>query len=484
MTPNSFKLNTSIIKGLNYRDLIIFFIPLIIFSLYLYVYNPGILTYDSFNQIHQIATNEFNNWHPFFHTFIEMLCYKIYPSPISVAILQIFVFSSMWMIICKYHRNDNIKNYSFIMQVIITLAMCLIPINAIYAITLWKDILFSYFLMFLCFLIKVMLDKKGKVDLKFIIIMALVMAFISQLRMNGFYITVILLIILTIYFIRKDNPKKIYVALLALTIMFILLIASLNVVYDVDDSQKDYIYVKTSHMLADYDLHLDLDDADRDKIHKMIDEKELKSSYNIYYSDPITAISNESVFKNDSQSYLQMAMKYSLKNPDYFLFYLFKSSDIVWDITRDDDWIGSPYYINSDGPKIDEKGDTFFSFKNTTPQKSYEKIYNYNEGTLKFTLLNSFVFEAQENLILDTLFNSPALYMYLAILLLILMHIITKSKELYLIYLPNLLNIIIVFASTPIQDNRYLYANLLVCYLLIIILISLIQSSKDKKRSI
>lgn len=118
-----------------------------------------------------------------------------------------------------------------------------------------------------------MLDKQGKVDLKFIIIMALVMAFISQLRMNGFYMTIIVLIILTIYFFRKSHSKKICIALPSLTIIFILLIASLNVVYDVEDNQKDFIFVKTSHMLADYDLHLDLADADRDKIHKMMDEK-------------------------------------------------------------------------------------------------------------------------------------------------------------------------------------------------------------------
>ena len=296
------------------------------------------MNYDSFNQIHQIATNEFTNWHPFFHTFIEMLCLKIYPNVISISILQIFVFSSLWMIICKYHRNDTMNNNSFILQVIITAIISLIPINAIYSITLWKDILFSYLLMFLCFLIKVMLDKQGKVDLKFIIIMALVMAFISQLRMNGFYMTIIVLIILTIYFFRKSHSKKICIALPSLTIIFILLIASLNVVYDVEDNQKDFIFVKTSHMLADYDLHLDLADADRDKIHKMMDEKKLNKTYDIYFSDPIYRLSNESVYKNDSESYLKMALKYSLKNPERFLFYTFKSSDKVWGITKDEDW--------------------------------------------------------------------------------------------------------------------------------------------------
>ena len=44
------------IKELNYRDLAIFLIPIIIFSVYLAVFSPCIATYDSFNQLHQIAS--------------------------------------------------------------------------------------------------------------------------------------------------------------------------------------------------------------------------------------------------------------------------------------------------------------------------------------------------------------------------------------------------------------------------------------------
>ena len=172
-----------------YKDLIIFSIPFLIFLFYLNIYNPGILTYDSFNQMHQIASNEFTNWHPFFHTFIEMLCLKIYPSPISIAILQILVFSTMWTIICNYTRVNDTSNKKFdkefILQIIFTLFISIIPINAVYSITLWKDILFSYFLMFLCFLIKVTIDKKGHLDYKFVISLSLVMAFVAHLRSNG-----------------------------------------------------------------------------------------------------------------------------------------------------------------------------------------------------------------------------------------------------------------------------------------------------------
>ena len=190
------------------RDLIIFLIPTIIFLSYLLVFNPGICTYDTFNQLHQIASGQFGNWHPFFHTFISMILLKVYPSTISIAVFQIFVFSAMWMIICRYFRHDDGKdNATFKLQAIITLIICLIPINTLYSITLWKDILFSYFLMFLCFLAKVMIDRKGKVSYRFILILALIMAFVSQLRGNGMYVILIVMVIYSVYLFMKSNRR-------------------------------------------------------------------------------------------------------------------------------------------------------------------------------------------------------------------------------------------------------------------------------------
>ena len=126
----------------SHRDLIIFLIPFVIFSAYLFVFNPGILSFDSFNQLHQIATNEFNNWHPFFHTFIEMLCLKVYSNPMSIAFFQIFIFSFMWMIICNYFRRDNnVNNYLFLIQIVFTFIISLIPINGIFSILLIKELL-------------------------------------------------------------------------------------------------------------------------------------------------------------------------------------------------------------------------------------------------------------------------------------------------------------------------------------------------------
>lgn len=133
----------------NYRDFIIFIVPVLIFSLYLYIYNPGILTAASFSQLHQIATGEFTGAYPILHTIIEMICLKIYASPASIGAFQILVFSLIWMIICNYHRDDTKSDSNgFVLQFIITMIVCLIPINAIYSITLSSNILFSYAVLF------------------------------------------------------------------------------------------------------------------------------------------------------------------------------------------------------------------------------------------------------------------------------------------------------------------------------------------------
>ena len=473
-------------KQLNYKDLIIFLIPVIIFSFYLYVYNPGILTFDSFNQVHQIASGRYSNWHPFFHTFIEMLLYKIYSSPISVGIFQILTFSIIWMVICKYFRNndENINfadiksDREFIIQSIITLIICLIPINAIYSITLWKDVLFSYAILFLCFLIKVLVDKKCKVSIKFIILMGFVMACVAQLRLNGIYVIVPLLIIMAYYLYRHDKTEKFFIKLPVIAIIFILLIASLNVVYNVEDNAKDATLSKTTHMLANYDLYHKLDAKDSAKFHELINETAVKDNYKTFFTDPVRNAANESVFEANKGEYIGMAVKYSLQDPIHFIKYMLSSSEITWDITRDSYWQGKPYYINEDGANLESSRNNYFKAYHTKPVADYENVTGVNEGSGLYNMLNSFVYTARTNVVLDTLFESPALYMFLSILAMAGIYYMTKSKDIILVYLPNLFNILVVFVSIPTQDNRYLYPNLLVFYLLVIIIVGILAKQK------
>lgn len=462
-------------KKLDYRDLIIFLIPFAIFMYFLYVFNPGILTFDSYHQLHQIADSTFSNWHPFFHTFIEMLCLKVYADPKAICIFQILTFSTIWTIICKYHRKDDVKSKNFILQVVITLIISLIPINALYSITLWKDILFSYFLLLVCFLIEVLIDRDMKVGYVFCIILSLAMAFVAQLRPNGLIVILMLLAIFSVYLFKKNRDKKLHILIPALTIIFILLISSLNVVYEVKDTQKDAVFDKTTHILSFYDLNVNMSHEDRQKVHEMVSKKDIKEHFDIYFTDPIFKVSNESVFDADKGSYIKLVIKYSLKNPFKFIEYVFQSSNIVFDITRDSDWTGPVYLID-----LEPERDRFYDMFNQKPLANYDNATSKHIGRGDFDNLMSYADYFSHNLVLDTLFDSPAFYMYISFILLGFLYVVTRSKAVFLIYLPNLLNIVTVVISTPYQGNRYLYSNLLVFYLLLIILVKLWSDGKFK----
>lgn len=218
----------------NYRDLIIFLLPILIFGLYLFVYNPGILTVSSFSQIHQIVTGEFTNAHPIFHTLLEMAGFKIAGTPLIVGVFQILIFSALWMVICNYHRNDT-QSDEFFLQFIVTLVICLIPINAVYSVTLSSNILFSYSILFLCFLIKIMVDNEGEIDRKLIIIMALAIAVMSGLSTYGIYVALISLIAIIAYLHMKGSPKNTIITLAGISLVCILLIGSLSFIYGVEN---------------------------------------------------------------------------------------------------------------------------------------------------------------------------------------------------------------------------------------------------------
>ena len=355
----------------NYRDLIIFIVPVLIFSLYLYIYNPGVLTAASFSQLHQIATGKFTGAYPILHTLIEIICLKIYASPASIGAFQIVVFSLIWMLICNYHRDDSKSDSNeFVLQFFVTLIICLIPINAVYSITLSSNILFSYAILFLCFLIKVMIDRNGQIGNKLAIALGVTLAFISGLNNFGIFISIISLALIIAYLFKKNASRDTLIKFGVITVVCIFLITALGMIYHVDG----------------------------------------------------TGNSN------------------------------FPTNDAF-----------------EDGVNLANAKNQFFTSVNDIPRENFENSTSTNLKTDKFKSLNSFVDLTRENIILDGLLNSPIVYVILSIILLGFIYFKTNSEEIFLIFIPNLLNMIICLATG--QNN--LYSNLLVCYLIIIILVNM-----------
>ena len=447
------------------KDILIFLIIVVTFSVFLYIFAPGILSYDSYNQLNQINTSKFSNWHPFFHTFIELVLLKLYNSPISIALFQIIVFSIIWTIICRY--NDTKTTNGYIFQIIVTLIICFNPLNFLYAITLWKDILFSYVLLFVCFLIQIIVEKQYECKYRLVIVFGIFLSFLAQLRYNGLYISIIIMVIFSVLFYKKSNERKNYILLPIITIVGILMISALNIIYDVKDNDKNAVEPKVMQYLTYYLKQGKISKEEKALISKIANIDELKEKYNYTFTDPIYSVVDHKKYNKYKKNLLSMTLKYSIKYPDKMIYFAFKSTSFVWNPLFPKDRVG--LIINTD---INSQNNTF----GIKPIHQNSPYYIYTNKIINKTLDIDFI---------KVLLYSPALYLYLSILIGFVLWY-RKKYKIILIILPNLINLLLVALSNPIQDVRYIYPNILVFYLVVIILINKyggIINGKNKKNN-
>lgn len=124
-------------------DLIIFLIVLIFFGFALLGFYPAIMTSDCVDQILQAESGNYRTAHPVFHTFVIGNLAKLGGVWVP-ALVQIIVFALIWTWGCKEIRKENNSSKYKAFQILFTIFIAIIPLNFMYSITLWKDILYSY----------------------------------------------------------------------------------------------------------------------------------------------------------------------------------------------------------------------------------------------------------------------------------------------------------------------------------------------------
>ena len=108
-----------------------------------------------------VQSGKIDNAHPFLTTYVMHLLAKIWNSPGVVVVFHTLVFSTIWGLICLYVNKKNYKkNYIFLS------IMCLFPIIYLYVLTIWKDVLYSYILLFISFLRLNGVDKNYNYNIK------------------------------------------------------------------------------------------------------------------------------------------------------------------------------------------------------------------------------------------------------------------------------------------------------------------------------
>ena len=448
-----------IIKKIEIQDIAIFAIPFFTFIIALVIFFPGFLSYDSFQQLGQISAHRFSNWHPFIHTFIEMVCLKVWNSPASVGLFQIFCFSIIWTIICKYNRKAKTW-YEFLIQIIITIIFSLNPLNVCYSITLWKDVLFSYGMLLLAFIIQVIIDKDFDASYYIFTIFGLLMAFVSKMRGNGLFAVVMLLLVLIVIMLIKKKFKKMLL-LLALYVVGMFSIFGLEKIYNVENNEKSALNAKAFHVIAFYETQGYLSESDKTFLSEIIDTNEMTNNYVVSFSDPIYRLINQEKANEYRSKVIKIIAREAKNHPARFISYALDSSVMTWAIDMPEGTIGTTLWLTLDVPN-----NTNVKFANED-----KIIFEKAMQCINFTLNNS---------ISRVAFYSMSLYMYLSFVIMVFLVILKKAKY-SLVIACNITNIVIVAASTPIQDIRYIYPNILMFYLLLIIMFNCIFNIKNEK---
>ena len=441
------------------NDLIIFGITFSILLFLFLMYYPGIIPYDGNNQWSQVQSGVITNAHPFFSTYFMLLLSKIWNDTRIVILFQMFLFSSGWTYIC--HENRNEKN--FIKQIIYTFIVVFIPIIGLYSVILWKDILYSYYLIMLGFIVYNISLKKDFKNLNVIefVIMGLLAFLVFSYRHNGKIVALLYLIFITVLYFIKNN-KKDYKNILVMFLTFILLYGVFMI------PQKHYLdkseTPNKSESLSTLDTYITwmfgsfiqndlIEENDKDYLNSIIELNYWKNVHNDYIINNtfMPDMVNESIINKDNKKYHNLFLKYVKKNPGIIYNHYLKSDALLFSINSINNGYVYVYpfetweYLSFDG-----------IIKSKLPwfERKYTKMINYT------------FYEPIKYL------YQPGLILYICIILTVLIKKMYDMKKTWYILLPMLFNTLSLSAINLAQDLRYAYINYLTIILLGLILIN------------
>ena len=333
------------------KCLVIFFISMAVLSLafipYFLAYYPGILAYDSYVQIEQIFTGEYNDHHPLFHTLMIKFFLNIGKSVFNslnagiavYAMAQIIFLAAVFSygIFCLYKRGYRILSFT------VLAIEALFPFNGFMAVSVTKDISFAIFFLLAVNALSELVfarDKKSTVFNTLLLVFSSIMCVLY--RNNGRYafglLFLVYLIILIILAVKKDTKdKRIKVSKCALIVigMFVSIVASVLILNGLSKSlnavqgdRREMLSVPIQQLARTYVYHagagvIPEDDNTMDEESKaLIKEFILNDGAKLYrqdISDPVKRNTNTWVVVHKTKEFAKVYLKLFIKYPEDYI---------------------------------------------------------------------------------------------------------------------------------------------------------------------
>lgn len=293
---------------------------------YFFRYFPGLLTSDSCAQVSQaIGLTELSNHHPIFHTgiisiFVNLGINLFGNINYGVAMYTV-VQMSLMAISFTYVLNYLYKNkVPFFIRFFALIYYMLYPINALFSVTMWKDILFAGIIP----IFVIQCDKIAKMPEKFLkdkiklIIFAIISILVCYLRNNGVYI--LLLTMFFLFIIERKYWKKMGIVFASTLIIFFITKSIIFSIFNVSKGNiGEMLSIPLQQIARVEKYHKDsLDINTIYQINKFFNVENIGEKYNPVLSDPVKTEFKNEVFKDNKIEFVKLWGKLLLRYPkDY-----------------------------------------------------------------------------------------------------------------------------------------------------------------------
>ncbi|MCI8947733.1 MAG: hypothetical protein HFI91_11885 [Lachnospiraceae bacterium] len=449
-----------------------FFFCLAAWLPYLLTNYPGVMTVDSLNQYGQIIGSlPMSNHHPWVHTQLIRLFYEIGMALTGEAVTGLGLYTIVQMLIMAgifvYLMDTLVRLHVRMGICLATLAFyALLPYNAIYMVTMWKDILFSgMVLLYSTVLFRFLagdecgvcaasstddrpglLGRPGRRGAGFLYVLS---GFcMCLLRSNGFYAFLLTLPSVLLCF-RKEWKKHL---LLNFVILASVLVVKGPVMNACQVASSDFVESLSIPIQLAARVYADeepVNEQDEEMWNRIVDTSRIQESYQSFCSDHMKNLirqGDQAYLEAHKADYLKLWLRFGLEHPGAYLRGYIDATKGYW-------YPDVPNIIGSD-ERIAEN-----------PYGLTAKPLIHNPVTIK---IKEIIFKLPDMVpVYGLLFSLGAMF-WLCILL-AGRTFLAAGKRRLVIFLPNAAIMATLFLATPVYNEfRYAYSLLLTIPLFIL----------------
>ncbi len=410
-------------------------------TFYLLVFWPGLMSQDSIGIWEQIVTGKFVHAVPVAYTLSLWLVTRLWLSPSIAAFFQIMVLGGIlgWSI--SVMRDLGSPKW---LTWLTSFALAISPANSVLSITLWKDILFSAFVVYLTILfLKITITNGAWLNQKSTWLpLGIALILVSLYSRNGFFVSLISLLFVFLFY--KKNWRAIFKSTSLFLFVYFLFTGPLYRALNVDSPDKSRraiiaVQILSTHMEAG--TYISPEDK---KILMPILSGEYPWPFNCYRNERLFLYSpfNRNYVLEHSREILLVTLRSTLENPAQTLWHFSCQGASVYRIIQE-----YPNEMRVLGIQT-----------NTYGLKTSSMLPEVYPWLLQF-LIN--LTEARSRGVIWFVWRMP-FWMYLSAFGCIIFCIRNKTWKPMLILIPGLATVLPYFIITLGQIFRYIYSMYLI----------------------